>query len=223
MDTFHGVTIGMLIYILGERHSGTNLLRFCIESFYPKHVQPPIDRLPFKEADGNGYHSKHMFKPIMNKCDATNLYVHITRDPCSWSHAMFKKPRAGYAKDARTLDRFLSSEWVESVTGTVWPNILHMRRHRMRRIDSFLNTCVHTERVGFDEFARDPLSRMQSWHQTYNLSTSERVCKVSRMLPYVFPLAARRRVENVTHETCDDCCWTPVRKTMENYMQTVRS
>ena len=211
----------MRVFVVGERHSGTNFLKFCLEHFFPLNVQPPIDRLPYLEPDGKGYHSKHLFKPMTHECDHDNLYIHIVRDPCSWSLAMHRQPRAGSAAAAQTFGHFLSSRWTEHVTRTRYDSVLSLRRHQMQRISSFVAGCAHQERVAFDEFVRAPARFLRAWARGYNLTASGRLCEVRAMENQSLSPAHLALVEAVTNESCAGCCWT-ARRAVENHVQSLR-
>jgi hypothetical protein len=182
------------------------------------------DRLPYKESDGKGYHSKHLFKRISNKCDQKNLYIHIVRDPCEWSRAMFKKPMTstGFTvpPEPTSFTAYLKSPWVERVTNTRWKNVLVMRRSKIVQIDEFMSTCKYAERVAFNDFILNTSGHLRAWATKYNLTWSNKLCLKSSTVAYSMDNSTIRHIERTSNESCSTCCIRATHK--DNSVQSVQ-
>lgn len=200
----------MRFYLLGERNSGTNLLEFCLKTMLSPKFLPPGGpaRLPFPDPIG-GFHSKHLFfdEHFEGAVCSDDVYLHVYRNPCDWSYAMFRRQTDGAPmRDAADFGSFLKTPWLDSVSNRSSASIAELYARKADAYVRFLSTCKHAHSIRFEDLVMNPGRLLNDILKLHNVTAGRRSCVARRVAPYAMSAELKQKIESSSNASCAACC-----------------
>lgn len=200
----------MKVYLIGERNSGTNLLEFCLKTMLLPSFLPPGGpaRLPFPDPIG-GFHSKHFFfdEHIKGAVCSDDIYLHVYRNPCDWSYAMFRRYTDGAPmRNVADFSSFLQTPWLDFVSNRSSTSIAELYARKAAAYVRFLSTCRHAHSIRFEDLVMNPGRLLNAVLKVHNATVGRRSCVARRVASYVMSADLKRKIESASNASCAACC-----------------